>query len=278
MKWVLSSEDSSMPEWLRTNLNEVCQYCGSSIENGYNDAGECTRRRCSNKKCPKMMGEKIGRMCEILNVPNIRGGNGVRLVNDYRLQSHFEAIPIIYNQSKPRVVLSTFLRCACIYGIDSEFDSIAGTFSTVSEMFNNYRGKYLSVLEECKDELLSGEQYFDIVQPEQVEKKYPTVIYGDIVITGVLPGVSDRDKFVGIVNKMYKGLTAFGYSKSKRKTGLYCCIAQDKNTTSGKANDARDNGFPVLTVDEFFKKLNSDISRAGYDWCLEEIAKERRTQ
>ena len=55
MKWVLSSEDSSMPEWLRTNLNGVCQYCGSPIENGYNDAGECTRRRCSNKKCPKIM-------------------------------------------------------------------------------------------------------------------------------------------------------------------------------------------------------------------------------
>lgn len=277
MQWVNTNVDSLMPEWLRTNLNEVCQYCGSPIENGYNEAGECTRRRCSNKSCPEMVGQRIGRMCEILNVPSIRGGTGSRMVREYRLQSHFDAIPIIFNGTKPRALLSTFLRCACIYGIDSEFNAIAGDATSISEMFEKYHGKYRYLLEEYKEELLLGETYFDIVKPEQIEKKYPTVIHGDIVITGVIPGVSDRDRFVGMVNKMYKGLTAFGYSKSRRKTGLYCCIAQDKNTTSGKANDARDNGYPVLTVDEFFKKLHADIQATGYGWCLEEIAEERRS-
>lgn len=276
MRWILANKDELVPVWLAGNLNTECPYCGSPIENGYNDYGDCTRRRCSNNKCVKMIGERIGEMCKILGYAGVKGGIGTQYATSNNLTSHFDAIPLLYKESKPKVTLAMFLRCACIYGIDSEFDSIAGTYSSVTELFDNYKGKYLDTLLEYKDMLLNGEKYFEIVGAKKLERKYDTVVTGDIVITGVIPGFADRDKFVHYVNALYKGLVMFGYSKSKRKTGLYCCIAEDKLSATGKIQEALAGGYPIYTTAEFFNSVNRDIVNAGYADCLNEIIRERR--
>lgn len=276
MKWVITSNDELIPEWLSSNINIECPYCGAPIENGYNIYDECTRRRCSNKQCVKMIGERIGEMCTLLGYAGVKGGIGLQYASTHNLSSHFEAIPLLYKEEKPKVSLAMFLRCACIYGINTEFDNIAGTYSTVEELLNNYKGKHLSTLLKYKDLLLSGEKYFEIVGAKKLEKKYDTLVTGDIVITGVIPGFADRDKFVYYVNALYKGLVMFGYSRSKRKTGLYCCIAEDKGSMTGKIQEARAGGYPVYTVAEFFNSVNNDIVNAGGGDSLNEIIKERR--
>lgn len=275
MQWVSVREDTRLPDWLKKNINEVCPTCGSVMENGYNENGECTRRRCSNYSCPSMVGERIGKMCSILSQQGIKGGIGTQMAINNRLTSHFQAVPLIFKDGKPQISLATYFRCGCIYGIDADFDDIVGTANTVSEVMSRYNGKYLSVLKEHEEELLLGEQYFDIIGIEAVEKKYSPVLFGDIVITGQIPGVKNRDNFVGLVNRMYQGLTAFGYSKSKRKTGLYCCIAEDKSTGTGKINAALEGGYPVYTSAEFFNKVNSDIREAGCEESLMQIWRER---
>lgn len=275
MEWFRMSQDTRLPDWLKKNLNETCPICGSEIENGYNKNGECTRRRCTNDECLAMIAERIGKMCDLLGIKGIKSGIGLQYAKTHNMKSHFEAVPLIVRDGKPRITLSMLLRCCFLYGIDAECDAIASHYSSVSEMLNEYNGKHKQLLLENHSKLLEAEKYFDIIKIERQEKKFDSVVFGDIVITGEIPGFANRDTFVPLVNKFYRGLVEFGYSRSRRKTGLYCCIAQDKSATTGKVQDAKEGGFPIYTVEEFFRSVNKRIVDAGYGDCLREIGKKK---
>lgn len=263
MNWVTHEDDINLPAWLRDSLPSKCSYCGSELLNGYNEAGECTRRVCSNKSCRGTVGARIGQMCDMLGISGVKSGIGTRLATDHRLANHFQAVPLLVSE-KPKISLAKLFKIAFIYGLDSEFDRICTPYSSVTEFFNDYRGLYYNMLLGYKDLLLEGEKYFDIQGIDMSWKKYDSVVSGCIVIHGEIPGFDNRDTFVGSVNRTYCGLTAFSYSKSARKTGLYCCISQDKFATSKKTSEALANGFPVYTVSEFYQSVNQKICDLGH--------------
>lgn len=275
MIWVKTSEDERLPGWLKKELRETCEVCGTPILNGYNERGECTRRKCTNDNCPKALGVRVGALCTALNYSGIKDANGYSLVQQYQLKSHFDVVPILF-KDKPKVRLPQLFRLAFIYGVDSEFDSICHGYQTPEEVFNGYNGKYKEVIEEKREDILHAAKYFDIVLPTQVKQEYKPVLFGTVVITGEVNGVSHRDTFIPAINKKFKGLTALGYSKSKRKTGLYCCISEDKAASTGKVAEAVAAGAPVLTSNEFIIKVIQDLVDLGYSNEVQAILEEGR--
>lgn len=265
MLWVKQSEDQFMPDWLKSELSDECPECHSPILNGYNDNMECTRRVCSNELCKRTIAARIGEMCKVLGIAGIKEGIGYKIVKDNGLTNYFDAIPIICTE-KPDITLSTLFKFAFIFGINDEFEDICKDFTTVDEVLNDYIGKYKSELLQKADLLRYGATKFNIVKPVRHETLFSPVVGGCVVITGEIPKISNRDDFIPIVNATFLGLTNFTYSKTRRKTGLFCCIAEDKAAVTGKVQDAKSAGVPIYTKNEFMSEVISRIKSAGlYD-------------
>lgn len=277
MLWLKQSEDYLMPEWLKNNLPENCPECGSPIYNGYNSEKECTRRIDSNETCPRVLAARIAYMCEELQIPGIKEGNSYKIVREHQLTNYFDAIPIICKE-KPKINLSTLFKFAFIFGVSDEFDSICKEFTTVDEVLNDYNGKYKQELLEKRELLKYGESKFEIVKPYKHDTVFPTIVGGVVVITGEIPNYQNRGDFIPVVNSMFLGLTNFSYSPSKRKTGLFCCIAQDKSVTTGKVEEARAAGAPIYTVNEFMQEVIGRIKAAGYFDEYVKVFQERSTK
>lgn len=263
MLWLKQSEDYLMPDWLKSQLPDTCPECGAIIYNGYNKDNECTRRIDSNEQCPRVLAARIAYMCELMEVPGIKEGNSYKIVREHQLTNYFDAIPIIFKE-KPKIHLSMLFRFAFIFGINDEFDLICKDYVTVDEVLNNYNGKYKKELSDKRELLKYGESKFEIIKPYKQDTTFSPVVGGVVVITGSIPGFEDRADFIPVVNSMFLGLTNFSYSPSKRKTGLFCCISQDKSITTGKVQDAKACGAPIYTKDEFMAEVMSRIKAAGY--------------
>lgn len=249
MRWVEQNHDELFPGWLAETLPGICPECGSPILNGYNEYDECTRRRCSNPQCIGNVSAKIAKMCDTLGIAGIREGKAKKMIKENRLKSHWEAIPILYD-NKPELTLLLFLKCCFIYGLDSELASIADGFDTVEDMLQKYNGKYYSTLHEYEDTIREGLKYV-VIKKIDDGFIYNPVIVGEVNITGVVADYKDREEFIANINHIFRGLVRLKYTNSKRKTGLLACIASDKKASSGKIASAVEGGLPIMTPDEF---------------------------
>lgn len=246
MVWIRQSEDNKIPAWLKENLKLYCE-CGTEKENYYNERGECTGRRCPNKQCPYTLAQKIADMCNILKVNGIKEGRGMQMINDYKLKSHFEAIPIIFKE-RPTISLYQLLRISFIRGVDTQWDNICDCSSSIDELLKSYNGKYKYLLTENYDELKYGETFFHILKPER--KTCNTLIRGNVMISGNIRGFENRDDFIDAINYVSKGLVDIRV-KGKRKTEVMCLIQEKDEPNRGKAQCALENGIPIMTPDEF---------------------------
>lgn len=258
MRWVEQNQDELFPDWLAASLSGTCPECNAPILNGYNDRDECTRRRCSNPRCVGNISAKIAKMCDTLGVAGIKEGKAKRMVIECGLKSHWEAIPVIYD-NKPELTLLMFLKCCFIYGIDSELSSIAADFKSVDDMMKGYNGKYYQLLHEYDDTICEGLKYVDIKAVE-TGFIYNPVIIGEVNITGIVPGYKDREDFINNLNYIFRGLVRLKYTNSKRKTGLLACISHDTHASSGKISSAIEGGLSIMTPDEFRAYIMQRVS------------------
>lgn len=247
MGWIRQSDDSRMPDWLKNSLEAKCTYCGSEKENFYNDRGECTNRRCPNPECPGTIAQRIADMCEFLGVKGIKEGRGLQMVRDYDLKNHYQALPRIVTE-KPKMYLSGFMRISFIRGIDTAWDGLCGTSNTLDELYANVNSEVQSVLDRYMDVLREGIQYVEILPREVYEFK--PVISGNVMITGAIPGFTNRDNYVYAFNRIGRGLVNFRVV-GKRKTDVLCLIKQADAPNTGKTECALENGIPIMTPEEF---------------------------
>lgn len=262
MKWLLQSEDTIMSSWLKACVDTECPTCHSPIANGYNDKNECTRRICTNAECPRTIAARIADMCVLLGIDGIKEGMGYKLVKDHKLTNWFDAIPKICIE-KPKITLAMLFKLSFIFGMNEEFDTLCDECTTVEQAINKYHGVNEKELKSKQELLEYGFTKFEIIQPHKVDKVFSPVIGGLVVITGEVPGYDNRDNFIPIVNAMFLGLTNFTYAKNRRKTGLFCCISQDKSASTGKVEDARDSNKPIYTKNEFMAVIINKIKEAG---------------
>lgn len=262
MGWIKHSEDTNMPKWLKDNLPAKCK-CGTEKENFYNVDGKCTARRCPNKECPWTLAQRIAAMCDILNVQGIGDGKGLQLVQDYKLKSHFEAIPYIFKE-KPTIQLYQLLRISFIEGVDTRWEQACSKFSSVDEFYTNYRGPLKDILHDNLELVKYGETFFNIQKYEA--QQFKALIRGTVMLSGHFRGFQDRDNFIRGINYASQGLIELGISQNKRKTGIMCLIQEKDEPMRGKAECALEAGIPIMSPDEF-KAYIMDLLRKK----LEEI-------
>jgi len=263
MIWYHHDVDSNLPEWLRAPLQSECEFCGHPIENGYNDKTVCTRRRCTNPNCIGVEAAKASYIITELGIKGIKEKTAYKIMRENGVSKCYDIIPIVLKE-KPRVSLPQLFKFGFIFGLDSECSIICKDCNSVQEVYDTYKGNKLPKLLEVKEDLLYAEQFFTLKSKLKANKRFSPILFGCVVITGEIPAMEgERDKFVGCINYMYMGLTNFSYSRSKRKTGLYCCISEDKNAYTGKAAYAREAGVPVYTSGEFIESINKQIIEKG---------------
>lgn len=256
MGWIKQSDDTYMPIWLKANLSATCSTCGAEKENFYNARMECTNRRCSNPKCPKVLAQRIADMCEFLKVPGIREGKGLQLVQNYDLQSHFEAIPHIFSE-KPKMSLASFMRIAFIPGIDSKWEDVCGSCTSVDELYEKCGDKYKPIIATYISELRKGETFVEITRVRGL--KYEPLIWGNVMLSGNIRGFNPREQFVAAVNVASQGLISLKVV-GKRKTDVMCLIQEADEPHRGKYECAIQNGIPIMTPTEFQTFIAKQLS------------------
>lgn len=263
MIWYRHDIDSNLPDWLRKSLPDSCEFCGHTIENGYNDNMVCTRRRCGNLHCIGTEAAKASWILTDLGVKGIKEKTAYKTMRENGLSRCYDIIPIVFKE-KPSVSLPRLFKFGFVFGLDTEYEDICKDCNSVQAVYDTYNGNKLRKLLDVKEDLLYAEQFFKLKKKLMANKKFKPVVSGCVVITGEIPGMEGhRDEYISYINHIYMGLADFGYSRSKRKTGLYCCISEDKNAYTGKVALAREAGVPIYTSMEFLDSINKRITDRG---------------
>lgn len=257
--WKLHSEDNYMESWLKDSLPSVCSYCGEEMENFYNDDGRCTFRRCSNKDCFGMKGHRGDFMFKLLGYKGIGPATCISLAEGLKGISH---VAMLKTYEKPTMSLGTYLRIHCFEGVDSAWDSICArnSYYTLDELFNEYSGKYRSILEENKELLYSNLQYVTLKEREHLTAEKPTLCY-NIMITGTPNGFSSKQDFIDKLNAAMLGKVIITHQVTKRQSDVDFLIREPGSTTKGKVEAAIKGGIPIVTSSQFINILIEDVKR-----------------
>lgn len=260
--WVKQTQDAGMPVWLKKSLNPMCG-CGTEKENYYNDNGECTNRRCPNPKCKYTLAQRIADMCTILEIPGVKEGRGLQLVEEYRLENHYQALQYILG-SKPKITLACFMRISFIPSVDKTWNSLCEGASSLDELLERLPYKYKELVEPCKDLLYEGIRYVDLYIPEVSNVK--VLVRENVMISGNIKGHAVRENFIAAINSECGGLVDIRVV-GKRKTDVFCLIQEADEPRRQKAECALSAGIPIYTPTEFVtvlaEKLKNAISREG---------------
>lgn len=266
--WVLQSQDKQLPDWLKDNLQAVCE-CGYEFENFYNEQGCITKRRCSNSQCFHKLALKIVGMCDILQVKGIGEATAEKLAVNNHLTSQLEALPYILKE-KLSVSLYTYLRIQFIEGVDTSWAEVTDRFETLDAIFEKYQGKYRQQLDENRKQIYDGLQYIDVRIPKQA--RYKALITGTVMLSGNIRGYSNRNDFIAAINHQTEGVVDLRISEHKRKTGILALIQEKDTPNRGKAECALENNIPIMTPEEFqlwlVEEVKSRLNNLKGEVCI----------
>lgn len=268
--WIKHKEDTNIPSWLSSELASECSTCGSDIENFYlttgrNNSERCTNRRCSNPECPETLGVKISNMADIFNWKGVGAITGKKLVISNKLTNHLQAIPFISTE-KPKLTLNKLLQVCFIPGLATKCDSIdTSKYSSIEEFIEGYQGEFYHDIKPYFELLREANEYVEI-DTERVTFTHEPILFGNVMITGNINQLPDRELFPALVAKMTDGLVALTLV-GKRKTGVMALIKEEGSAVTGKVDTAIDNNIPIMTSNEFYtfigEKLKQELIRRG---------------
>lgn len=272
MGWVLQQEDMNLPTWLTSELPNICKYCGSPMENYYNETGRCTNRRCSNSHCYGFTASKSDFVRKLLGISGIGFEGCLKDAIDFKVKSPFELLHLW--GYRPKVALGTYLRMHCFADIDNEWISICQDLNcyTLDDLFERYNDKYVNyktkwdkLLNEHKSELYDNLKYVDLLEkPENVINTKAHYVF-NIMVTGTPIGFASKEDFFTQLNAICHGKIVLKHQKTIRKTGVDVLIRENGSTTRGKLAAAQSAGIPIMTSEQFIfalaelmKKINSE--------------------
>lgn len=259
--WVNQIEDSNLPMWISEALPGTCKYCGSLMQNYYNDYGRCTNRRCSNPACAGFVAARADFVRKLLKLEGLGFKSCLRDVRISHAENHFQLLE--YWGIHPTVSLSLFLRMHCFEGIDNEWEDIVqstGSY-TLDELFERYNGKWKALMNDNKELLYSNLKYFNIAgKPTDLVKSGPRLVL-TIMITGTPIGFASKEDFVDTLNAICRGLIVIKHQKTKRQSNVHCLIREPGSKTRGKVDAAIKGGIPILTSSQFVQFLTEQMKK-----------------
>lgn len=249
--WVNHKEDNRIPEWLKESLSSTCKYCGSDMENYYNDDCRCTNRRCINKQCYGYVAARSDFARKLIGIKGVGFANCLKDAKSCKATSPF----MLFNYwgIKPVVSLEQFLRIHCFEGVDSEWGKITQELGiyTLDELYDKYNGKWKTLLESNKEYLYSNLQYVTLKErPKSISSNGPECVL-TIMITGTPNGFQSKDHFINVLNDACKGRIVVIHQKTKRQSGVDFLIREPGSTTRGKVDAAKRGGIPIVTSVQF---------------------------
>lgn len=253
--WVKQAEDKRMPLWLKDSLPIKCRYCGSEMENFYNDDMRCTNRRCSNPKCCGFLAARADFVRNLLGIKDVGFAKCLSDIRMYKCESVFELLNAwkVY----PTVSVDVFLRMHCFEGVDSEWETVVRKLGvyTLDELYEKYDGKWKQLLLNHKEEIYANLKYVTLVQrPSSMVQCGPKYTF-TIMITGTPSGFDSKDDFINKINAICRGLIVVIHQKTKRQSGVDFLIREEGSTTRGKVEAAQKGGIPIITSQQFLQYL-----------------------
>lgn len=281
--WVLQQEDNELPTWLTSELPNVCKYCGSPMENYYNNYGRCTNRRCSNEHCYGFTASKADFVRKMLGIAGVGFEGCLKDAIDFKVKTPFELLHLW--GYRPNVSLGTFLRMHCFPDIDNEWINICQElncytldelYERYNEQYLNYKRKWRDLLDLHKEEIYENSKYVDLAErPEDMVKKEANIVL-NVMVTGTPIGFASKDDFFTQLNAICRGRIVLRHQKTIRKTGVDVLIRENGSTTKGKLSAAKSAGIPILTSEQFIlaltdmmNKLNSEQNNSGDSYITE---------
>lgn len=253
--WVLHSEDDVLPEWIKNGLSSKCPYCGSEMENWYNDDIRCTNRRCSKPNCSGMLAARGDFMVKVLDIKGIGFAKCLDLIRGGSMTHQLQILGAI--GVKPVVSLHDYLRIHCFEGIDSEWEKICVKMNcyTVDDILQYDLGKYTDTIRQNKELLDENLKYVELKKRPSIQSAAPASKYLTIMITGTPIGYQSKEHFINYLNGVMCGRIVLIHQKTKRKTGVDYLIREPGSSTRGKVECAIDGGIPIVTSSDFIHIL-----------------------
>lgn len=253
---MLIKDAALIPDWLKEELEENCPFCGTEYQVGYSpNNSRVTKHYCPNKECPATLAMKMSFVWTILGVDGIKYGKSLELVKTHKIRKHLDGIPYIL-KDVPDIDVVTFMRLNCIQGVDGTWGSICAGKETLQEVIDTPSAQRFLTPDDVED-VMSASKYFNIIFPKK--QKYESVLKITIMMTGDIMGLESRELLVMALNEKYKGLLELGYSKSKRKTGVYALVKEDNSPVTGKVTTAIESGIPIMNPSEFILRIDKLI-------------------
>lgn len=258
--YILQSKDDMMPDWLKENLHAKCKYCGSEMENFYNDEnGRCTGRRCSNHLCYGMQAAKANFISELTKVKGV----GFATFLDVAIANNTKHHIPLFNKvcGKVKMNLSTFLRSMCFPGVDGEWSKICASLDlqTIDELYEKYDGQLKDILLSNKELIEEMSEYVELEVPISNSKKNDCIATITVMITGNVDEFPSKEHFIAAVNAAANGYIRVVHQETKRQTGVDFLIKEEHTKTKGKVEAAIKGGIPIVTSAQFVNILNGMI-------------------
>lgn len=239
---------------IRPQTAMLCQKncpCGRPIYRNW----KLTQALCLDPYCKYHLKYKAAEMFKYLNVKGLGSETCGMYIQRFGIKNHFDLIPYIFKQSKPRLYLWEIALLAGIPSYANKLEEILVGYNTFMEFF--YKEKNLpKIIYLYKDMLTKAQSYFD-VKPSLAKDSIK------VMITGEITGFSPRSTFIKACNKIAGDVIRIKLvEKGQNRDYL---ITENPNTNTGKIKDAIKGGVnivhPVVFLDELEKIYSEKIKR-----------------
>lgn len=244
---VISMYRTDLPDWVKTNMQMTCKYCGSFILDN-SDTGVTTARKCANPVCPGHMKYKMAFVAKYFGVKNFGEETAYSYIKGNNCTCHLDILKKWFPDDKPLVSLSEVAVLACIEGYSEtqarqELNKY-GSFETYFQNLANVN----PILRSNYEYLLKCQSYFAI-KPALSSRVMR------VMGTGSFHGFNNRDEFFQQVNSAYGSMIQV-IQTGKRKTGVSYLIKEKDAVDHSKSQIAMEEGIPIVTPKEFVDILD----------------------
>lgn len=260
----MTSANPFIPEWLRSNINTECPYCGGPIVDdgpiGNNGVMLLTQRFCANSLCPGHMAHKIDILAKKFGVKGFGPETALSLCKSYKFRNHLEVLKIWFPDKKPLVHLWEVGDMAMLYGYSGSWRDLLLGYKDFTDFFENST-EIPPLIQANKNYLLYCQSYFDLKKPLS-----KNVIY--VMMTGSIQGYSNRAKFIAAINDTF-GSYVQVIDVGKRARNVHFLIKEEGSVDHSKSDLAMRNGIQIITPKDFLKVIAS-IVKEMIDKCESE--------
>lgn len=238
-------EEGILPSSLRGYIDEVCPDCNLPIV--MNEI--LTYRRCGNPRCKLHMAERADRMFKYLGVKGIGPKTALLMLKMNSSSSHFDLIPLVFKEGKPKVYLYEIALMASIDGLGDEAQELLSGFNSFSTYHASEGIKHPLIINNIST-LKKAEELFEI------KHSFNKNII-EVMISGNLRNHT-KSKFLSICNSITERYFTTKMVGLNNKAMFL--ITEDKRTSSQKGMLARGElrpgiRIPICTSEEYLQYI-----------------------